>query len=1726
MAKISCVRRVFAAALAGCLLLLSPGIEPYRLLAASMGRVPARTARPVLGTSGGVRPSPASAILPASTPSLTPSLSPSAAPVSPPGARAATGGTAAVPALGTAPAAVRPQSPGAAAKAPAPGPGTREAKRAAAPRPEDSRARESAAPGEPSSSEPRPERAALEKAAKAPGRLSRLFDGLRLRARRDGADPVRPAVDFLRTSAPSSAKLAAPEDVPAGTEASETPAPEAAPARPASLPRRLLRKVQGMKDSFREFNSSEKAFILGQAVFLLAISIYLASLPLLVEAITGEAALTGVARMAHYWVFGGVSLFSGSVAKRLPIKSVLVGAALTRGTVFATIGILALAGAITWPLFLVLVGVNASIVAVNHLFDIDTDGARKVFSSDKKIEQAGYIYDFIFYGMMLTIPPLIGIPMDLLDALVGPGIGAAVGYTAFGLTMALAALIYARRLKGLDTEAVGLGAVARQAAAFVHSLPRRVSTFVYSLPARLLALYKARPGIGPLLSHRKIGALMVLAGAAVIGWTGGATLPLIAGGFLAVGGLIALFHWETLKIIWSKARARFTIETIIVFLDDAFFNVVLPTFALTILGVGATGNGLLISAGTLGGLLASMFLMKYARPLQDRMGTHRFLTLLTIPAALAFVPSIGLWAAPSLLLALPIVALIKIMEQPLRARMRTLLQTRLKNDPEAQPHSENVFGIMTAFEVAAAGAGGLAFSWLFQNSGPGTPVFELLGANAPMKVVTLALMAMSAVFVVGLMSMRRDLPVRRTFHSGTPLVLPRALGWLPYVAPRSLLSAFFMSRAEAKERDKLAINLARLGLPEAREITVREPVDPRRPTVAVLAPASVHKLSMAREGGRQSPGDVHLVLDPSWLVQETQPDGKARWLMKKGLFFDAEGAPWIATYRTPRLVRFGADFFTPGANDRADGLPLEAGADMPMSSSAALEAETNDKLLSGMRLAAKGVLVPATLAFLLAAHPLRPQAGRPPAHGHAVTEMPEEGAGRRDRVRASVEEFLAANKERLGPEVVVKPSGPMFHSGKGVEMIPVGEVDRIVDHVLALSADAEMTPDGAVLLQERLDSVPIYLRSGEGSVDAVMIYDKTKVRPLAPAEIPDAAPAEKKDLNLRVLVGRAPWGEGRVSGVLGRVGAWGLPTNGQPGTLATEADPAKWDPADVARASVFMRTEDIVAAMRLQHPELAISDDAAERLLEEIDALGEKAFAAFDEAESARERRPGEPHQARTHYLGLDVMLVHRDGRLRPYVIEVNDHDSGGQPHHEWLYPDRPGRASSEWVAGMLAEARRDALKGKRIVVVGAGYEGKRFTFERAKELGVKVVLVDRPGSWAKDLVDEHIELDARVLDGSGAVERAVAELEKRGLKDSLDGITTFWEDDIPLTARLAKELGLRYISPKAAAAARNKLATDALLEKAGLPVTPSFRISIDAEDGGLAEFERAMERIELPAILKPNSGAESKGTEMIRTREEALEVFERVRSLVHAEAPRDGAFSVAAGLKLQQFIPGDEVDVDIALMDGEPLFEPSVTDNWPTKLPSFTPTGASLPSHLPEAALDAARAMALDAARAVGLDHGVFHMEGKVFQTGVDSGGLPVYEARLIEANARMGGLYVRDWVLAVWGIDLAEQAFMVAAGIPGRAYKAQEPLAYLEGRFMNPSGRGRLQELRLEPDYEGDPGLRALKRYKNPGDPVRPPERAGFLETHGRSAREASDNLARLEPHLHFVIDPEELE
>ena len=894
--------------------------------------------------------------------------------------------------------------------------------------------------------------------------------------------------------------------------------------------------------------------------------------------------------------------------------------------------------------------------------------------------------------------------------------------------------------------------------------------------------------------------------------------------------------------------------------------------------------------------------------------------------------------------------------------------------------------------------------------------------------------------------------------------LRRASGLQKAAAPAAkTIRREFKSPEGAEARELQRENF----LPAAKTKVVVEEVDSNRPTVVILAPASRHKVAIAREGGRQSAGDVHLALDASWLIQEEGPDGRTRLLLKKGVAFDEKGQAAIVEYKVPRVVRYFADYFTLGSNDRDDGVPFERNLDLPQSNSLKLEAFINDKLQTRLELADGGVDVPDTLALLMPAHPLAGR-GRVKAAGVFVSPLPQ-GPEQAAEVARLVGEFLDGYK---GTEIVVKPSGPQFHSGRGVKFFRKEQRAEIVAHALALSRDPMMTQDGAVLVDARVMSAPLQ-RDGR-----------------------------KMETTMRVLVARTPSGGAKTMDVFARVGPWGKPTTAEAA-----------DPRDNARVEPLERLMD----------DWGLGADRAREFRARLDRMGEGALKALMAREKTFQRASGEPYQAQTDLIGLDVMVERRAGELAPVVIEVNDHDAGGQYNLDaQIAVDRIGRHSREWVATMLQRARRDALRGKRIVIVGAGYDGKRFIFEKARELGVSVVLVDKPGTFASGLVSELIVSDNSKPEAALAKARRklLASARKNG---KLDGLTTFWEDDVPLAAGLAEALGVPYHTRAAAQAVRSKARTRDVLEKAGVP-TPRHRLvtnlntAKDAATRGrlLEEFLAAADSVGYPAVLKPAFGAASMGVKRVDDRAQALAAFEEMARMVSART--DPIFAQGTGLVLEQYLSGPEWDVDLVMQGGKAVFA-SVTDNKPTREPYFLATGSRLPSLLPAGQQKDSVELAVKSSQALGLTDGVIHMEGKYTREG----------ARLIEANGRMGGEYVRDWVRDVWGVDLVEENLMAAAGIPVKPFMPAEPLMHLDGDFIIPAKSGVIAAFELPKQARDDPGFHELRAKKNVGDRIAVPpdgyERAGMLVAKGASRAEAARKLKALKAKLRLDIKPSPL-
>eukprot|EP00439_Symbiodinium_sp_Y106_P015269 s8955_g2.t1 len=190
-------------------------------------------------------------------------------------------------------------------------------------------------------------------------------------------------------------------------------------------------------------------------------------------------------------------------------------------------------------------------------------------------------------------------------------------------------------------------------------------------------------------------------------------------------------------------------------------------------------------------------------------------------------------------------------------------------------------------------------------------------------------------------------------------------------------------------------------------------------------------------------------------------------------------------------------------------------------------------------------------------------------------------------------------------------------------------------------------------------------------------------------------------------------------------------------------------------------------------------------------------------------------------------------------------------------------------------QLRRGILKGSTIAFITTGYEGKRFIYEKACELGVRSVLVDSADSWSRQLVDEGIAVKFLAIDMSQSSDRlleflieAIRNLEKDPKIGKVDAVATFAELSVPLTARLAEALGVPGPAPESTDQARDKFLTRQALARNGLPTPPVYEILSEQD------IDPAICTVGFPAVLKPVSGAASVGVKKVENEAELWSAY------------------------------------------------------------------------------------------------------------------------------------------------------------------------------------------------------------------------------------------------------------
>src|SRR3990167_5774812 len=161
----------------------------------------------------------------------------------------------------------------------------------------------------------------------------------------------------------------------------------------------------------------------------------------------------------------------------------------------------------------------------------------------------------------------------------------------------------------------------------------------------------------------------------------------------------------------------------------------------------------------------------------------------------------------------------------------------------------------------------------------------------------------------------------------------------------------------------------------------------------------------------------------------------------------------------------------------------------------------------------------------------------------------------------------------------------------------------------------------------------------------------------------------------------------------------------------------------------------------------------------------------------------------------------------------------------------------------------QNELSGKTILVVNTGYIKKKFIFQRLRKLGLTILVLNKEKNWAQPYVDEWILVDT--ANHSESI-RAFESFLTNNPKAKIDGVVTFWEDDVLLTSKIIDKFNLIGIPFSVAKKARNKYLFREFCQRNGLSA-PVHRLVKTKED-----LDFICQNFTFPLVIKPTYGSSS----------------------------------------------------------------------------------------------------------------------------------------------------------------------------------------------------------------------------------------------------------------------------
>jgi len=406
----------------------------------------------------------------------------------------------------------------------------------------------------------------------------------------------------------------------------------------------------------------------------------------------------------------------------------------------------------------------------------------------------------------------------------------------------------------------------------------------------------------------------------------------------------------------------------------------------------------------------------------------------------------------------------------------------------------------------------------------------------------------------------------------------------------------------------------------------------------------------------------------------------------------------------------------------------------------------------------------------------------------------------------------------------------------------------------------------------------------------------------------------------------------------------------------------------------------------------------------------------------------------------------------------------------------------------MNAHNYKKDFGGKTVLILSSGTERNRFVFNVVNRLGLKTVVLNDRVNWSKRLADDFILADnfnhAQVLNV----------LRSYFLKHKVAGVVTFSEENVELLTKVCHEFNFIGNGRTTAGYLRNKYAMRQRFAAWQID-QPNFALVTND-----SELQIAIAKVGFPAIIKPVAGTGGDFVVKVTDKHNAQEIFDFIKK--NATPKFDPIFFQNQYQFLyEKYLPGAEVSVEAVTQNGQTDVV-AIVDKQTGDEPYFVDYKHSLPSKLDSEEQEMVERLVFAAHRALGIMNGITHTEIIMRKD----------RPAIIEVAGQMGSQYIWDGVRTTWGVDLVEQAFRVALGLPITTHqRALEPKKYWACQYLEIEKSGIVAAIHGADEVAKIKGVRDLYLDKEVGDAVLVPplsfDTIGWLAAEGESHSEVDD-------------------